>query len=490
MGEAVRLAGPDADAVAVRRRLDRSVAALDRMVAEGWFDSEADTCGFEVELDLVDPLGRPRQVNGAVLAAMGRADVQVELSRFNLELNLAARPTRGRVLHGLATELADTLDAVTATAQPWGARTVAIGTLPTLHADDLTARDISANPRYPVLEAAMAAERRGKVRLDISGRERLRLTTDSIAVQGAATSLQVHLRVTASDFARYYNAAQRVAPAQVAVGANAPFLLGRHLWHETRIALITQSLDVRPVPRAADQPPRVWAGDRWVTSAVDLFDDNVRRYAPLLPLLEPEDPLDALDGGRVPSLHELRLHNGTIWRWNRPVYDVQHGRPHLRIENRVLPSGPTAADMAANAAFYLGLVRALADRGDDPPLTPFDVVGRDLVAAARYGLDARLHAPDRRGRTGTARRLVLDTLLPLAADGLDAWGVDPADRDHYLGVLDARVTSGRTGAHWQVAAVAALEERGRAREAALRETVRLYADHAHTRAPVHTWPVP
>ena len=491
MGERVQVPpGLAATPGEVQARLDRSVEALRRMVAEGFFDTTADTCGLEVELDLIDPLGHPRQVNDAVLEALARSDFQAELARFNIELNVAARPVRGGVLRGLEDELAAVLDEVSATAAPLGARVISVGILPTLHAEDLTARYLSSNPRYPVLDMAMAERRGHPVVVEIRGRERLELQTDSIAVQSAATRLQVHLRVSPADFPRFYNAAQVVAPAQVAAGANSPYLLGRQLWHETRIGLIEQSLDIRGASAPADEPPRTWAGDRWATSVVDLMADNVRLFAPLLGVVDAEDPLAQLDAGQVPSLHELRLHNGTVWRWNRPVYDVQHGHPQLRIENRVLPSGPTAIDMVANTALFLGLVRAVAD---DEPVSvrmPFDLVPADLVAAAQFGLGAALHWPGRSGvESLPARTLLLDVLLPLAAAGLDRWGVASADRDRYLGVLADRVRCGRTGAVWQGATVQALEAAGWHREGALREMVRRYVDNARRREPVHCWPV-
>jgi hypothetical protein len=485
----VQVRGARADPAAVRRRLDRSIVALERLVANGCFDTEAETCGFEVELALCDPLGRPRQVNDRLLAAMDRTDVVSELSQFTAELNLAPRPLRGSVLRDLDDELVASLRSVSSLAQAWGARAVTVGTLPTLHAEDLTSGHLSADPRYPLLDVEMAAARGRRIRLDVAGRERLRVTTDSIAVQAAGSSLQVHVRVRPEDFARYYNAAQAVSAAQVAAGGNSPYLLGRRLWHETRIALLEQSLDVRSASEPLG-PPRVWVGDRWASSAVDVLADNVRLFAPLIPVIDPVDPLDQIDAGEVPSLHELRLHNGTVWRWNRPVYDVQHDHPHLRIENRVLPSGPTPADMAANAAFFLGLVRAVADL--PRPVSdglPFAVVADDLQQAARHGLDASLHwgCPVPRVRL-TAARLVLDTLLPLAAAGLDSWGIDPGDRDHYLRIVERRVALHRTGADWQTATVDALEDRGAGREPALREMLRRYLDNCSTGEPVHAWP--
>lgn len=492
MGEAVRVGGAPVDRDRLRLRLERSVQALRAMVADGVFDSEADTCGFEVEFDLVDPLGRARPVNPALLAILDRPDVQSELARFTIEFNPPARPTRGPLLATLDDELAATMAVLSAVAESRGARLAAIGTLPTLHAADLTSADLSLDPRYRLLDTRMAALRRRPVVVDIRGRDHLQLETDSIAVQAAASSLQVHLRVRPADFARFFNAAQALSPALVAAAGNSPYLLGCRLWHETRIPLIQQSLDTRPAPDdPAGEPPRVWMGEGWTSGPLDVLAENVCRYRTLIELIEPEDPIAELAAGRVPSLHELRLHNGTIWRWNRPVYDVQHHHPHLRIESRVMPSGPTACDMTANVALFLGLVRSLAEA--DPPVATvldFARVTEDLQEAARLGLDATLCWPVHgRAASRPADRLLLETLLPEAATGLRSWGVDARDIDRYLGVVERRVALRHTGAEWQWATVDGLLAGGVDRESALRETVRRYLDNARTRAPVHLWPL-
>ncbi|HET7666048.1 MAG TPA: hypothetical protein VFK56_08270, partial [Mycobacterium sp.] len=434
--------GHDAE---VHRRLERCVAALQRMVDDGWFGAHEDTIGMEVELDLVDPLGRPRLINDTVLERLGRADMQHELGQFNVELNLAPRRLQGRVLHDSERDLADVLDRCRAGIEALGVRLVAVGMLPTLSAEQLTVERISHNPRYALLCRRMRTARHRPFLVHIiDGREPVEFTTDSIAPDAAATSLQLHLRVPPDRFAAYYNAAQTIAGAQVAIGANSPYLLGHQAWQETRITLLEQLLDTRrPREIRAGAPARVRLGDRWITDPVELFDEVVRDFAPLFPTLEIEDPDTAVEAGQVPGLRELRLHNGTVWRWNRPVYDVQAGRPQLRIENRVLPSGPTAVDMVANAAFYHGLVRAIVDT-DPAPWTQinFAVAERDLHRAARDGLAARLCW---RGVDYPVDRLVGEVLLPTAAAGLDAWGVDADDRDRYLGVIEARVRSGRTG---------------------------------------------
>ncbi len=473
----------------VQRRLERCVDALRSMLDAGWFVGDEHTVGMEVELDLVDPLGRPRLVNDAVLARLERADMQHELGQFNIELNVAPRQLSDAVLRDTEKDLLDILDTCRARIENLGVRIIAVGMLPTLGAEHLTAQRISTNPRYALMNRRVRAARHRPflVRI-IDACEPVEFTTDSIAPEAAATSLQLHMRVAPDRFADYYNAAQMIAGMQVAVAANAPFLLTRQVWQETRIILLEQLLDTRaPREVRASAPSRVRLGDRWINGPVELFDDLVRLYPPLFPTLEDEDPDAALTAGRAPALRELRLHNGTLWRWNRPVYDVQAGRPHLRIENRVLPSGPTAIDMVANAAFYYGLVRAIVDSDRAPwREMSFAVAERDLHCAARDGLAAQLHW---KGEDHSVVELTRDVLLPAAATGLDAWGVSETDRDRYLGVIEDRVRSGRTGAAWQTRTVCHLEERGLARIGALREMTRRYVEYARTNAPVHEWPL-
>jgi hypothetical protein len=332
--------------------------------------------------------------------------------------------------------------------------------------------------------------------LDIDGVERLVCTSKSIAPEAACTSVQLHLQVTPARFADVWNAAQAVAAVQVAIGANSPFLFGRELWRESRPPLFQQSTDTRPPElQAQGVRPRTWFGERWISSAYDLFEENLRFFPPLLPISDEEDPLAVLDAGGVPRLAELVLHNGTVYRWNRPVYDIADGVPHLRVENRVLPAGPSVTDVVANAAFYYGVVRALAEEAR-PVWTrlPFESAAANFDEACRHGIDARLEWP-RRGRYGgtTAQvevvNLVRDELLPLAAAGLDGWGVEPADRDYYLGVIEDRCRLRANGATWQAATFHQALEKGLGRGAALAATTRRYGELMHLGEPVHTWPV-
>jgi hypothetical protein len=300
--------------------------------------------------------------------------------------------------------------------------------------------------------------------------------------------MQLHLQVSPADFASNWNAAQVIAAPQLAMGANSPYFFGHELWAETRIELFAQATDTRPDElKSQGVRPRVWFGERWITSIFDLFEENVRYFPSLLPEMSDEDPVAELAAGRTPALSELRLHNGTVYRWNRPVYDVVNGRPHVRVENRVLPAGPTVVDMLANSAFYYGLLRTISE--EDRPLwtkMSFTAAHDNFVEAACNGMNARLYWPGL-GEV-TADELVLRQLLPMAEEGLRRWKVAADVRDRYLGVIEGRAKTGRNGAVWQVDTVHRLQRHGLNRSKALAEMLRQYCDLMHSNEPVHTWP--
>lgn len=478
-----------------RDKLRRCLTGLERLLAEQRFDRPKNLMGLEIELNLVGTDGMPRMLNGEVLERIASRDFQTELAMFNLEVNIAPHRLGGRVFDRLAEEIRTSLAYADRKAGEVDAGIVMIGILPTLDRDDLVSSNLSDGDRYTLLNDQIVAARGEDFLLDIDGVERLTCTSKSIAPEAACTSVQLHLQVTPGRFADVWNAAQAVAGVQIAVGANSPFLFGRELWRESRPPLFQQSTDTRPPElQAQGVRPRTWFGERWISSAYDLFEENLRYFPALLPICDEEDPLEVLDAGGVPSLAELVLHNGTVYRWNRPVYGIADGVPHLRVENRVLPAGPTVTDVIANAAFYYGLVRALAEESR-PVWTrmPFEAAAANFDAACRHGIDARLTWP-RRGRYGgvvevDAVSLVRDELLPLAEAGLTAWGVEPADRDLYLGVIEERCRRRANGASWQAATFHGALEAGLSRDAALAATTRRYGELMHAGEPVHTWPV-
>ena len=473
-----------------RLKVRQCLDVFAQMLRESRFDFERPQTGLEIELNLVDDNAEPAMRSAEVLAAIADPDFQTELGRFNIEVNIKPRQLAGGGLTAFEREVRASLNAADDKARRIGAHMVMIGILPTLRHDHLTFDSLSTNPRYALLNEQIFASRGEDLHIAIAGPESLVVTADTVAPEAACTSTQLHLQVSPDEFAAYWNAAQAVAGVQVAVGANSPFLLGKQLWLETRIPLFEQATDTRPEElKAQGVRPRVWFGDRWITSVFDLFEENVRFFPALLPLCSDEDPSQVLARGDTPNLNELRLQNGTIWRWNRPVYDVANGRPHLRVENRVLAAGPTVVDTLANAAFYFGVARMLAE--DERPVwsqMSFGAAEDNFHAGARDGLAAQLYWPGH--GTVPVAELILRRLLPLAHEGLDRWGIEPGERDRLLGIVEQRCLSGSNGAAWQIAALRHFEDQeGLSRPEALRHVLQLYITHMHSNAPVHEWPV-
>ena len=476
------------DRRAYREKVRQCLDVFARMLRESRFDTERRQVGVEIELNLVDPDGMPSMSNLAVLEAIADPHWASELGRFNLEINVPPRQLTGDALSSLEHDVSGKLDVAAARAEGTGSRLVMIGILPTLRQADVTDDAMSANPRYRLLNEQMIAARGEDMRISIDGPERLLTHVDTIMPEAACTSVQFHLQVSPEAFGSYWNAAQAVAGIQVALAANSPYLFGRELWRETRIPLFEQVTDTRPEElQQQGVRLRVWFGERWITSVFDLFEENLRYFPALLPLREDEDPAAALDSGRAPRLAELTLHNGTVYRWNRPVYAVEGGRPHLRVENRVLPAGPTVADVVANAAFYYGLVRALAET-ERPVWTQmsFAAAADNLVEGARHGIEARVYWPG----IGEApvTELTLRRLLPQASEGLRQWGVETKDADRMLGIIEQRCLTGRTGATWQVETVRRLERGQADRREALRRMTQGYIERMASNEPAHLWP--
>ena len=476
-----------ADRTAYRLKVRRCLDVLEQMLRDARFDEDDPMTGLEIELNLVDDEGRPALRNAEVLAELANPAFQTELGQFNLEINVPPMRLDESRASEMEAELRSSLNEAERAADTVGAHLAMIGILPTLQDGHLGPDTLSPNPRYRLLSDQILAARGEDLLIDIDGRERLITTSDSIMPEAACTSTQLHIQVRPDNFASYWNASQAISGIQLALGANSPFLLGKALWQETRIPLFEQATDTRSEElKNQGVRPRVWFGESWINSIFDLFEENSRYFPALLPVTESEDPQQVLEQGGTPLLEELRLHNGTIYRWNRPVYDVVDGLPHLRVENRVLPAGPTVVDTLANAAFYFGATRALAE--SDRPLwsqMSFSAAEENFHVAARDGIAARVYWPGL--GQAPASEVVLRRLLPMAHEGLAAWGLAADDADRLLGIIERRCVEGINGATWFSDQVAAREAAGDDRDEALRRSLLTYLDGMHANEPVHTW---
>ncbi len=441
MGQEIdRIRFSDEDFTRFSHQLREETRLLSDLMKAGMF-SEHLPCvaGVEIEGWLLDRHYFPVADNQRFLALLGDPLVVPELSRFNIEMNCQPRVLGQDVLSQLSGDLNALWQRCFNTAHACEHTLLLIGILPTLRESDLSMTNVSPLNRYYALNDQVMRSRGGQpVRLDIKGRDHLQLEHGDVMLEAGATSFQLHLQMPFAKAVRFYNAAQWLAAPMVAVTANSPFLFGHDLWAETRIPLFEQSVDSLA---SASDSARVTFGHGWLQdSPFELFADNLTRFPPLLPLPCSPDPA---------SFSHVRLHNGTVWRWNRLLLgENEQGTPHVRLEHRVMPAGPTFIDMMANAALFYGATYALAHM--DVPVErrlDFSVVRDDFYHAAREGLGARLHALD--GTVKSLETIVLDELLPLAASGLKAQGVDVADSERLLGIIRRRVECGQNGAVWQ-----------------------------------------
>ncbi|MEU5777014.1 glutamate--cysteine ligase [Streptomyces venezuelae] len=472
----------DEDHQLFRTRLEQSLGVLDDTLTRSSFGLPQPMLGAELEMFLADPDdGLPVARNEEVRLAAADPRLVLEVNRYNLEGNLTPVPLRGSPFTALHQETRDLLNAVAKAALPHGAVPYCSGILPTLRPGDLTRHNVSPKRRYSLLDDALGRTPRD-LNVHVHGEQSCRLRSDTVCAQGAVSSWQIHLTVPASDFARFYNAAQLVIAPVLAVCANSPVLLGRLLWDESRIPWYEQAFGTPRSP-ASDSFERTGFGEGWVRDGVGELMEAACRHRPLLPMCADTAPTEETDHGGPAELEELRLHMGTVWWWNRPVYDPI-GDGHLRIEMRALPSGPTPADMAANTALLIGLVLDhAADHEPVVPALPFTHARANFYAAARQGLNATLWWPQARG--APAQRNAHDlvrSLLGRAARGLA--GADVADDEiqRWLGVIEARVASGRSPAHWH--------RHARRAGACDRDIFRHSLKQATEDVPVHAWTVP
>ena len=468
------------------RTLLRDVNALERVLAEGMIEEGVRRVGAEQEMFLVDRNWHPAPVVMQVLEELKDGHFTTELGAFQIELNLDPRAYGGDCFSQLERELRERLAKLERATNSLGYGLVLTGILPTLRQSDLGLENMVPNPRYHALNRAMTELRGGTYDVFIRGTDELRVRHESVMAEACNSSFQFHLQCGAAEFANLYNIAQTLAAPVLAVATNSPLLFGRRLWAETRIALFQQAVDTRSVRHEREVPSRVTFGDRWVRrSVIELYREDIARFRTLVGIQFDEDPHAQLARGLAPELKSLRLHNGTVYRWNRACYGILDGKPHLRIENRVLPSGPSTVDQIANGAFWYGLMMALAKKYDDiTKVMEFEHARSNFVIAAREGLGTRLVWLE--GKELPVTELVLEHLLPLADQGLADGKVSDEDRRHYLGVVEERVRTGRTGSRWMLHSLAGMRNHGTPAERLNAITAAIVARQADQR-PVAHW---
>lgn len=460
---------------------------LERMIAENRFETGIRRIGAEQEMFLIDKAWCAAPGSLKMLDKLQDPHFTTELGLFQLEANCDPQVFGGDGISKMEQQLHALMEKARQAAAELDLEAVLMGILPTFRKSDLGMQNMVPSERYLTLSKVIAELRGGKFDFSIKGLDELIITHDSVMLEACNSSFQVHLQVEPKEFARLYNLAQLLAAPMMAISANSPLLFGKRLWAETRIALFRQAVDDRTQrTHVREREARVSFGTRWVKNSVtEIYREDIARFRTLVGTAFDEDPKAMFDRGEVPNLKALRLHNGTIYRWNRPCYGVSGGKAHLRIENRVMPAGPSVVDEVANAAFWFGLMVELGARDlDIPARMEFDQAGANFYAAAREGLGAHFTWLD--GRDFPAATLVLEELLPAAESGLKRQNVDDADIKKYLGIIDQRLRSARTGARWLLSSWNSLKDKATPGERA-NALVAATVQRQRTGRPVHEW---
>lgn len=480
-----------ADYRSFRNQLHGNLQALQQLLEQPGFGAGDATIGAELEMYIVDQQARPLFVNQALCADVDDDQLALELNRYNLEYNLSPVPALGAPFSALEHEVLGALNRLQNAADPYGGQVVPIGILPTLKRRHFGPHAMTDLPRFHALTDALAQMRGELFSIRINGPEAISLRSRDVTLEGANTSMQLHYRVTPERFADLFNAMQLATPVVLSIAGNSPFMLGQRLWHETRIPLFKHAIDGRNRDvREAHIPSRVSFGHGWVRrGAYELFAEAVHLHKPILPISNGEDAEAVLAAGEIPSLFELRLHQGTVWPWNRPVFDDADGG-HLRIEMRALPAGPTPCDMMANAAFLIGLAEGLSENIEERiPAMPFQAVTHNFYRAAEKGMNTRLLWPEADVHNPLASYPACElvkALLPVAQEGLHSIGVSDAESSRYLGIIRRRIEKRQTGACWQLKTFKRLLNT-EVRHRALTLMMKRYIEQARKNKPVSDW---
>lgn len=477
------------DFVNFSSKLQANLQALECVLARPGFGDGDLSFGAELELYIVNQECRPLHINQEIIKQLNDPQLTLELNRYNLEYNFSPVLLKDNCFAATQKEALMAMEKINACAAQWGGNVVPIGILPTLEQSDTGYHAMTKLPRFEALTKELTELRGGPFTIAIEGEDTLQLAIDDVTLEGANTSFQIHLRVPASEFADFYNAIQLVTPLVVAMAANSPTLFGHRLWQETRIPLFKQSIDCRPVDPLHPIPARVNFGNNWIReSALELFAEAALLYRPVLPDCSDEDPMAVVRAGGTPQLHELRLHQGSIWLWNRPVYDPVDGG-HLRIEMRALPAGPSIVDMLANAALAIGLAKLMqANIKKLLPAIPFTYCTANFYRAAQQGMAAELFWPSTQQSQPQYKSVteILQSLLPEVPQQLAEMGFIENDFQPLLKVIEERLSTGQNGAQWQLRKLAELRKDMHKREA-LVAMFQQYQQNSAANIPVAQW---
>lgn len=473
------------------RNLLKDVKAFEYMLDNNWFEDDITRIGAEQEMCIVDNRWKPAPIAMKTLEAVNQDWLETELARFNLETNLMPRTFTGDALSKMEEELRNNLNVIERVLDKEDAKIILTGILPTLKKSDLGFHNLTPKKRYRALMDALKALRGEAYYLRLEGIDELHMLHDSALLEACNTSFQVHLQVAPHEFVNMYNISQTVAAPIIAIAANSPMLFGKRLWHETRIALFQQSIDNRIAQHhIRDRSPRVHFGNDWLRKSImEIYKDDIVRYRVLLSSDVEEDALAMVHAGKVPKLRSLQVHNSTVYRWNRPCYGISdNGKPHLRIENRVLAAGPTVIDEMANAAFWLGLMKGMyKEYGDVTKHLGFEDVSDNFLKASRTGIDSKFTWMN--DKKYSASDLILKELLPLAKEGLKDNNIKSEDIDRYLDVIEGRAKSHTTGARWILRTYTKLIKETTRDEAIATVTAAIVENQSQSK-PVHEWKIP
>lgn len=469
------------------RYLLNDLEALDLMLKKGLIEKDRQRIGAEQELSLVDKYFKPARIAPSVLNRLNDSHFTTELALYNLEINLDPLDLKGDCFALMEKQLRLLLGKVDEATSELGSQVILTGILPSIDIRSGQTDHMTPNPRYLALGEVIKKLRGQDFELNIQGVDELILAHTNILFEACNTSFQCHLQVTAEDFVDQYNWAQLISGPVLAICTNSPLLFGRELWSETRIPLFQQSIDIRSKGyHLRERQQRVSFGNRWIKEITEIYKEDIARFTLILTSLTEEDSLKTLEEGKIPKLKALNLHNGTIWKWNRPCFGVTEGVPHLRIENRYLPSGPSIVDEIANLAFWVGLMKAMPQkyRGRWEKLAFEDTKG-NFYKAATAGIQSSMIWE---GKVVPALQLVVETLIPMAREGLASVGIDKKDADKYLAIIDARARSGRDGSSWLTKSFRKLKKELNREEAMVAVTAAMQKRRT-SREPIHRWSI-